>query len=263
MYRKEQVDAYLKKIDCQACRECTAENLRTLHYRHLLHIPYENLDPMNGVALSLKPEALFNKMILGSRGGYCFELQGLFGTLLQTLGYQVAQYAGRFMDEPWHIQMRRHRVLVVALEGVRYVCDVGVRQESSRYPLVLEEGRVQTDGLCEYRYEKDDFYGWVLLQKQPGKDWKEALGFTEEPQTEDDYVMPSFYCEKHPESTFNKYMKISVFTEEANLNIVKNEFRVFQEGRIAVRESLETEEQVRALLRDKFGIQIPKAYQLL
>lgn len=167
------------------------------------------------------------------------------------------------MDEPWHIQMRRHRVLVVTLDGVRYVCDVGVRQESPRFPLVLEEGTVQTDGRCEYRYTKDDFYGWVLMQKQPGKDWKTILGFTEEPQIDADYVMPSFYCEKHPESTFNKFMKISIFTEQANLNIVGNEFRVFQDGAITERQLLKSDAEARTYLQNQFGIIVPESYRLI
>ena len=51
-----------------------------------------------------------SKIILNHRGGYCFELQGAFYYLLKSLGYEVKQYAGRFMDEPGVIQMRRHRI---------------------------------------------------------------------------------------------------------------------------------------------------------
>ncbi len=55
-------------------------------------------------------------------------------------------YAGRFMDEPGIIQMRRYRLLVVDLDDGRYVCDVGVRSESPRHPLKLAADIVQTDG---------------------------------------------------------------------------------------------------------------------
>lgn len=263
MYNDEQIKQYLNKIQYAGDREITLENLRKLHYQHLLHIPYENLDQMNGVPLSLTPDALFHKMILKNRGGYCFELQGLFGFLLKSLGYDVMQYAGRFMNEPWHIQMRRHRILVISLEGKRYVCDVGVRQESSRYPLELKEGLVQTDGFSEYRYEKDSFYGWVLMQKLAGKEWKQVLGFTEEPQIDDDYIMPSFYCEMHPESTFNKFMKVSVFDEESNLTIEENEYRVFRGGKVVERLEMKTDEEARRVLEMKFGINVPQEYRML
>ena len=263
MYGQNEINLYLKKIGCMGNTEVNLHNLKNLHYRHLLHIPYENLDPMNGVPLSLDAKDLFQKIIVNQRGGYCFELQGLFYYLLKSLGYQVTQYAGRFMDEPGHIQMRRHRILVVELDGKRYVCDVGVRSESPRYPLELKENMIQNDGICSYRYERDAFFGWVLMQQAKGKHWKTLLGFTEEPQIDDDYIMPSFYCEQHPDSTFNKFMKISIFTEEANLNIVGNEYRVFQNGRITEKQLLETDAAVRTLLSDRFGIHVPPYYQNL
>ncbi|MDD6043329.1 MAG: arylamine N-acetyltransferase [Eubacteriaceae bacterium] len=263
MLSEQQIWEYIKKINCESNTECSLSNLRMLQYRHLLTIPYENLDPMNGVALSLSPDDLFEKIILNSRGGYCFELQGLFYYLLQSLGYQVTQYAGRFMNEPWHVQMRRHRILVANIAGNRYVCDVGVRSESPRYPLILEEDTVQTDGICEYRYEKDSFYGWILMQKQPNKEWKPMLGFTEEPQIDEDFIMPSFYCEKHPDSTFNKFMKISIFTDDTNLNIIGNEFRVFKNGRIISRHTIENDRAAREYLSEKFGIKAPGSYRFI
>lgn len=238
----------------------TLENLASLQLQHLLHIPYENLDLMNGVPLNLDAEALFQKVIVNRRGGYCFELQGLFCHLLKSLGYSVTQYAGRFMNEPGVVQMRRHRILVVDLEGRRYVSDVGVRSESPRRPLELVEGLIQTDGVSEYRYQKDPFYGWVLMQKETRKDWKPLLGFTEEEQIDADYVMPSFYCEKHPDSTFNKFMKVSIFTPDSDLTIVGNVFKVYREGEVTEKRGLCTNQEAIELLRHTFGIEVPDSF---
>lgn len=253
-YSDEQIRSYFERIHWQGTREVSLENLTGMHRQHLLSIPYENLDLIQGVPLSLAPEALFQKIITGHRGGYCFELQGAFFYLLKSLGYEVRQYAGRFMDEPGVIQMRRHRILVVSLGGRRYVCDIGVRSESSRIPLELTEGLEQSDGISRYRYQKDLFYGWVLMQKEQGKDWKPLLGFTEEEQIDADYVMPSFYCEKHPDSTFNKFMKISLFTPDSDLTLVGNTFKVYRHARVVQRRTLHTEEEAAGLLTDTFRI---------
>lgn len=261
LFTDSQISQYLDKIDYRGGTEPTLEHLTAMHRQHLLHIPYENLDLLNGVPLDLDAGALFQKIIVNRRGGYCFELQGLFCYLLKSLGYPVTQYAGRFMDEPGDIQMRRHRILVVELEGKRYVCDVGVRSESPRCPLELTEGLVQTDGISEYRYEKDPFFGWVLTQKEAGKDWKPMLGFTEEVQIDADYVMPSFYCEKHPDSTFNKFMKVSIFTPDSDLTIVGNTFKVYRGGKVVERRELQTNREVVTLLKEPFGIQVPDSYQ--
>ena len=263
LYTGSQVEQYLKRINYYGGIAGNLENLIAIHRQHLLYIPYENLDLLNGIPLSLEADDLFRKIILNKRGGYCFELQGVFCCLLKSLGYQVTQYAGRFMDEPGVIQMRRHRVLVVDLGEKRYVCDIGVRSESSRCPLELTEGLVQTDGISEYRYHKDRFYGWVLMQKEKGKDWKPLLGFTEEEQIDDDYIMPSFYCEKHPQSTFNKFMKVSIFTADSDLTIVGNTFKVYQDAKVVERKELETTEEAVKLLKDIFGIEVPESYKHL
>lgn len=260
MYNKKQLEAYLERIAYAGDLECTFENLSKLHFQHLLNIPYENLDLINGVPLKLDKESLYKKIVENHRGGYCFELQGAFYYLLRTLGYKVIQYAGRFMDEPWHIQMRRHRILVVELEDKQYVCDVGVCEEAPRYPLELKADIIQTDGVSEYRYENDEFYGWALYQKCKGKEWKPIVGFTEEPQIDEDYVMPSFYCEQHPESDFNKYMWASIFTEDSNCTILRNDFRIFRGGNTTETKTIESDDEAVKMLKGIFKIDVPDEY---
>ena len=81
--------------------------------------------------------------------------------------------------------------MCVTIDGKRYITDVGVNSESPRIPLLLEEQRVQSDGISQYKFTRDEFWGWLLWQKEKGKPWKRMLGFTEEPQLEKDYVFPS------------------------------------------------------------------------
>jgi arylamine N-acetyltransferase len=259
-YTSGQIVSYFERIHYQGDGAVSLTNLKNLQALHLQHIPYENLDLINQVPLSLNPADLFAKLVLRHRGGYCFELQGAFCYLLKSLGYEVKQYAGRFMDEPGVTQMRRHRILVVTLDRRRYVCDVGIRSESSRQPLLLEEGLVQFDGISHYCYRRDPFYGWVLMQLEKGKPWKPLLGFTEEEQIDADYEMPSFYCEKHPASTFNKFMKISVFTPESDLTVVVNTFKVYRGGRVIKKYELANNNEAVQVLRDVFGIWVPWSY---
>lgn len=261
MFTDKQIRTYLDRIAYHGDTALSIENLTEMHRLHLQHIPYENLDLLNNVPLSLEPEDLYTKIITNRRGGYCFELQGLFCHLLKSLGYAVAQFAGRFLDEPWHIQMRRHRILVVSIGAKRYVCDVGVRSESPRVPLELAERRVQFDSISQYCYNKDPFYGWVLMQKERGKDWKPLIGFTEEEQIDDDFIMPSFYCERHPHSTFNKFMKISIFTDDSNLTIVGNRFSTYSSARVTERRVIKSDEEAIAILSTVFGINLPDKYR--
>lgn len=254
MLENMQIKQYLQRIEYSQPVSPDLDTLSGLQWAHITHIPYENLAILAGIPLSLKAEDLFQKIVAEKRGGYCFELQGLYGELLKSSGFQVTQYSARFMDEPGTIQMRRHRVLVVQMENERYLTDVGIRSESPRIPLKLRCDELQSDGVCQYRFGRDPFYGWVLCQKERGKAWKAMYGFTEEPQTDDDFVMPSFYCEKHPDSTFNKFMKISIFSGESNFTLVDGVFREYRNAKVQLRKKLTSKSETSHILKTYFGL---------
>lgn len=70
--------AYLARIGYQGPVVPSMETLRGLHLSHVLTVPFENLDIHLGRPISLEPSALFEKIVTSRRGGYCFELNGLF-----------------------------------------------------------------------------------------------------------------------------------------------------------------------------------------
>ena len=175
--------------------------------------------------------------------------------LLTTLGFSVIQYAARFYNTDGSIQIRRHQILVVSLGAQRYLINVGVRNESPRKALRLCSGQIQSDGICEYRFEKDVFFGWMLLQKEHGKDWAVIYGFTEEPQLDLDYILPSFYCEKHPESTFNKYMKLSIFSGDSNYTIVDGIFQEYRNAKVQFRKHLTNRPEICKILKQYFNLE--------
>lgn len=255
MLTEGEIRQYLERIDYRGERTATLETLRGLVRAHLLHVPYENLDLIRSVPVSLKPDRLFDKIVLRHRGGCCFELQGLFRELLIALGFEVHQYAGRYMDEPGVMQMRRHRVLVVIVRGKRYLVDVGVRTEMARVPVELHVGWVQSDGIGEYRLRRDSFYGWVLMQKLPHRSWRDIYGFTQEPQIDADYVMPLFYCERHPDSAFNKILLASIFREDGVLMMEGDVLKWFSDGAVRQRHTID-EREVGDILRERYGMEL-------
>lgn len=156
IYTDGQVARYLEKLRYAGDARPCYETLRALQSAHLQHIPYENFDVLRGKPLSLTPEGLYDKMIGHPRGGYCFELNGLYSNLLKSLGFQVTNFAARFTAEG-HGGMRRHRVLKAQCPDGAFLCDVGVREESPRHALPLQSGAVWEDGVSRYRLERDDF----------------------------------------------------------------------------------------------------------
>lgn len=252
IYSDGQVARYLEKLDYAGGAALCGDTLCALQSAHLQHIPYENLDILRGRPLDLTPEGLYRKIIGSPRGGYCFELNGLYSNLLQSLGFQVTNHAARFTAEG-HGGMRRHRVLAVTCPEGAFLCDVGVREESPRRALALQPGLVQQDGVSRYRLERDAFFGWVLWRQPQGKGWRPVYGFTEEPQQDVDFVMPSFYCERHPASPFIRFPKLSIFTPDCNITLVDRTLKWYRRGRVEQTRQLAAGEVLGAA-RQYFGI---------
>lgn len=83
------VTAYLGRI---GARE--DDDLAVLADRHFRSVPFENLSIHLGEPISLAPEPLFDKIVHRRRGGFCYELNGLFAWLLDELGYDVGLLGG-------------------------------------------------------------------------------------------------------------------------------------------------------------------------
>ena len=247
-----QLGQYLDRIGYTGVVTPTLSVLKALQFAHLTHIPYENLDSLEQRITSLNHEEMFRKIIAGNRGGICFELNGRYAWLLEKIGFSMKNHASRYLFGGDLVQMRRHRVMTVSLDGQRYLTDVGVNGESPRMPLLLEEGNVQSDGVAEYRLEKDPFWGWLLWQRLEDHDWHRLYGFTEEPQLDLDYVMPCLFCDVHPDSPINKFEKISIFTEDSNIRIWDGEYQVFTSGVKCGRPVAGAEKS--RILKDRFGI---------
>ncbi|MCL2352835.1 MAG: arylamine N-acetyltransferase [Firmicutes bacterium] len=253
-YTDAKIRAYLARIAYSGPLDLTPDTLRALQYAHVTHVPYENADIIRGAPLSMKPDDLYGKIVTRKRGGYCFELNGAFGGLLRDLGFDTADFAGRFLtDDSPEIPMRRHRVLVVSCAGERYVCDAGVGIAAPRYPLRLVRGEVQEQWNGEaYRVEWDSFYGHVIHQRFRGV-WRPFYAFTEEPQADADFAVLSFWCEKHPDSIFNKEYMISLKTPGGRMTMDGNAFRVY-EGDGCVREEVLGKDETDTYLARYFSI---------
>lgn len=227
--------------------------LKNLQQNHIYHVPYENLDILNQKPIELSKEAIFEKIVTNHRGGYCFELGGAVAMLLRELGFATKCYFGRFLRGETDIPVRRHRVVVTECEGKRYVIEVGVGIEAPRSPLLLEEGIEQECSNGFFRFSRDAFLGWVLCEKVDN-DWQPYYSFTEEEQLDIDFIQPSFYCEKHPASPFNKSPMVAIKTPDGRRAINDRDYKIFQNGELIHLEENITDARLYEILKEDFGI---------
>ena len=219
-------DAYLQRIGYQGTPKTDFNTLHDLQRLHLQSVPYENLDIMRGIPLSLEVEAIYEKIVIRGRGGYCFELNALFAWLLRNIGFEVTDCMARFLRDETEIPMRRHRVLKVALDGAEYLADVGCGGMIPRKPLPITDGQVSEQNSEKYVLKNEDFLGHVLYEWR-NESWRRIYSFTDEPQLENDFIAVSYYCEAHPDSFFRTQDMVHIFTDSGRKSVAGGEVRLF------------------------------------
>lgn len=251
------VTKYLERIGVSASLPIlpTYENLCMLQLRHVLSVPYENIDILLEKPLSLNVDDIYEKVVINNRGGYCFELNCLFEKFLRELGYETESFFARFWRGETGIPHRRHRVIAVKIDGKRYVADVGIGSAAPRKPLPLEEfDEIEVYGE-KYRMVRDAEFGWMIYEYTHGE-WKKYFSFTEEKQYEGDFVFPSFYCEKHPESKFNKSLIVALKTENGRMSIDGNCYKEFKGVDLDYIEENIPKDRLIEILKSKFSISV-------
>jgi N-hydroxyarylamine O-acetyltransferase len=145
------VAAYLDRLGLPRPAAPLPEALRTLHVAHLEQIPFENLSVALGEPVDLDLAALAAKLLDRGRGGFCYELNGLFAHLLTALGYQVTLRAARvWTGERWGPPLDHLTLGVACADGSDWLADVGFG-EHSRFPLRAHERGGQHDPNGQFR----------------------------------------------------------------------------------------------------------------
>jgi len=220
------IEHFLSRIDMKgAVVERTCDFLGKIQAGCVTSIAYENLDILAGKPIDLEPEALYDKIVTRGRGGYCFELNGLLAHMLREMGFAVTERFARFLRGEKTVPMRRHHVVIVTLEEGDYLCDIGVGQIAPRLPLKVEENLIQEQNGEVYRFERDAEHGWILWDFHHGE-WRKYICFTDDRVYDVDFLQPSFFCEAHPDSVFNKVPMVAIKTKMGRCTI---DGRVYKE----------------------------------
>ena len=150
-------EAYLERINYSGPMLPGKESLRQLQLSHLLTVPFENLSIHIREPIVLQYELLFDKIVQRKRGGFCYELNGLFSALLNRLGFNsVMLPAGVANDEGGFSPDFDHMTIMVVLED-RWLVDVGFG-DSFRQPLLIDNRAPQFQENRSYRIKDDGNY---------------------------------------------------------------------------------------------------------
>lgn len=111
------IASYLDRIGL-AQVPTTLDDLLALQQAQMRAIPYENFDVLLGDNLTEK--SIWAKLIDARRGGYCFELNKLFGLALEALDFTVRPFfAGCALGAPSACAICAHRAMSSAAPSPR------------------------------------------------------------------------------------------------------------------------------------------------
>ncbi len=246
------VDAYLRRIAYSGPTEPTLETLRGLHVAHLLSVPFENIDiPLLRRPLDIRPEALFDKIVVRRRGGLCYELNGLFSELLRTLGFRVSYLSAAVAqaDGGWGPPFG-HVTLRVDLDEP-WLADVGFGRDSFREPLRLDASEEQEAGGMRYRICSD---GQVRsLEVLVDRAWVPMYRFDLQPHDFAEFEPMCLVHQTSPEAPFTRVPVAGLATRNGRITLVDRRLKIVADGRVQEFELADDRERARAL-RDYFGI---------
>lgn len=214
---------YLKRIGYVGGKTPTADNLAALVKAHRLTVPYETLDLWRGESFEISTETIYKKIVEEGRGGYCFELNGLFAALLRALGYEVEEYAGRWFyrnDTKLEVPRFCHRVICVRVEGKVKIVDVGLGYPILPKPLDFKLDIPQTQEGVVYRIVKNPRLG-LVIEMMVGGAWTKLCSFFTAPQEPTDFDYPHWWCETSPESAFRRGLLVFKYGEEGHYMAIK------------------------------------------
>jgi len=246
------IKAYLDRLNYTGPLAPSAETLRLLHVAHLQTVPFENLSIHSGEPIVLEEEALFDKIVTRRRGGFCYELNGLFAALLGALGFEVTMLSARVANAEGIFGPEfDHMALMVRL-GERWLVDVGFG-DSFLEPLRLDEENTQIQVNNAYRVIREG--ECMVLMQQSGEDeWKSQYRFALKPYTFYDYTERCSYHQTSPESHFTKARICSRATPEGRISLSDLRFITTTLDGKRQERILTNQEEYATILDDHFGV---------
>ena len=254
---KFDLEGYFQRIGYSDDRVATIETLQKIHLAHAQSIPFENLNPFLRIPVSLDIHSLYQKIVLGKRGGYCFEHNLLLMEALKSMGFKVRGLAARVLwNQPQGVVTPRgHMLLLVSIAHVDYIADVGFGGLTLTAPLQLKIDEEQKTPHESFRITPlgSDY---VLQAKVQGS-WRLIYSFGLQENFLPDYEVTSWYLSNFPSSHFVTGLIAALPFQGGRYTLRNTDFAIHYLDGNFVRKRFETIAELRDTLENTFGINVP------
>lgn len=245
------VNKYLARFHAEN-KKPNYDNLSRLQELHLLTIPFENLDVIRKEPIYLNLQTIFEKIVKHQRGGYCYELNGLFQTLLSALGYDSHLISATVLrpNGEW-AKANTHAAILVKLDK-NYLVDVGFGAQTPRIPIPLAD-TIQTSIGETYTTVKQADGNYHLVRTVDGES-KTLYRFSTEAKQLVDFHEGCVFNQVSKDSTFTHTDIIALATPKGRITL-KDRTLTINEGDRYSKQELTIEEKEDAL-KNIFSIRL-------
>ncbi|MFD0698165.1 arylamine N-acetyltransferase [Paenibacillus sp. GCM10027628] len=242
---------YLSRIGISDEGEATMDYLQQLQYRHVTQIPFENMDILQEIPLSLNSFEIYEKIVTRRRGGVCYELNGLFHVLLRELGFSVSMVAATVNVNGSWFKEGTHATNLVQLGGLKYLVDVGFGGQTPRRPIPLTGEEIQdADGYYRVRSYPEEA-GQMILEKKE-TEWTMLYKFSLQARVLADFENVCLFTQNGEESKFNKKLLIMIVTDQGRATLSDHSLTIVN-GKNKIKETIEPE-ALQRIIQETFKI---------
>jgi N-hydroxyarylamine O-acetyltransferase len=235
-------------------------SLAQMHRAHVTRIPFENLDPLVGLPVSLAPDALMAKLVDARRGGYCFEQNLLFKLALEAIGARVEPMLARVRNgqPPEPAGPLTHLLLRVEHDGALWHADVGFGQGTLLEPIPFGPGGHFEQSGWSYRVVKEG--ALLVLQTETDDGWRDLYAFTPQPVPPIDIEVSNWFTSTHPDSRFVTRLLVTEHDDDGSrttLSDFSGEMTLSVQTPTGSKREPVARDDVPSLLEQRFGLREP------
>lgn len=220
----------------------------------MLSIPFENLDIHLGRQIILSEDAFYEKIIKHHRGGFCYELNGFFASLLRKLGFKVRMLSARVASKTGGFSPEfDHMCLLVTMKD-RWLTDVGFGDSFTK-PKRLDYAGPQTDNGKTYQITRSAGGRLISRWNAEKKIWESQYKFTLQSRKLADYASRCRWHETSPNSPFRKGRVCTQLTPNGRVTLTDRKF-IITGGSKRTERPIRTRAEFNRLLQKQFGINL-------
>jgi N-hydroxyarylamine O-acetyltransferase len=244
---------YLARINYHGDTKADLGTLSALMRHQLFAVPFENLDVQAGKIVSLVLEDIADKILRRQRGGYCYEVNGIFSMALAALGIPYQFVAARPMFYPAR-RPRTHMAVVATVEGRQWLCDLGFGSYGIRAPMPMDSFDVEVQQDHDTFMLSKSEIGEIVLKAKVDGEWVNQYGFDLSRQEWVDFAPANYMNSTHPEAIFVKQYVVVLHNEQGRKIFSGDTFKNVQHGHTEKRQISPLERS--ALLAEQFGLTV-------